>query len=104
MPLNYTDFNATRDFMNYTEQGRFLDAIFGTYWELIGVWFFVLMFLFVMAMVYIKTQSLSMVCIIIIFLSFGMAQVLPTPMMQVMYAIVVLGIGGLITSIYTSGG
>lgn len=104
MPLNYTDFNATQDFMNYTGEGRFLDAIFGTYWELIGVWFFVLMFLFVMAMVYIKTQSIAMVSIVIIFLSFGMAQVLPTPMMQIMYAITVLGIGALIASIFTSGG
>lgn len=100
MPLNYTDFNATTDFMNYTVNGRFLDAFFGTYYELIGGMFFIMLFAFTFFMLYIKTKSLGMVSSLMLILAVGMAMVMPSEMLTYIYTIIVLTLGALLASLF----
>jgi len=102
MALNYTDFNATRDFVRYTAHGRWFDAIFGTYHELVGGWFVLLFFAFTFFLLYIKTRSLGLCSIVMIVLASGMALILPAEFMSMMFVIIVLAVGALIASMFVS--
>lgn len=102
MALNYTDFDATRDFVNWTGEGRFFDIIFGTYHELVGGWFVLLFFAFTFFLLYLKTRSLGLCSIVMILLAGGMAVILPIEMIAQMFIIIIFAVGALIASIFVS--
>jgi len=102
MALNYTDFDATRDFVNYTADGRFFDTIFGTYHELVGGWFVLFFFAFTFFLLYVKTRSLGLCSIVMMILASGMALILPIEFIAMLFVIIILAGGALMASIFVS--
>lgn len=101
MPLleNITAYNQS----NFTEmlfQGNAIEAVFGAYYNIIDLWIFFLVFAFTFGMIYVKTQSLAIVSIVMLFITAVATTFMPVEMLYMMFILIGICIAILIASLF----
>lgn len=95
---NVTEFNKS-NFTDVIMEGKVIEATFGTYYNLMGMWFFTLFFCFTFGMVYIKTRSMPMTSIVMLFMIAVASPFMAASMMGVMFILIAITLAILIITI-----
>ena len=97
--FNLSNYTEIKQFMNMSNASDYFIPV--KYWtNVMGAWFYVMIVYLTIGMVFVKTRSIFPTSIALLFLSAVMAANLPTPVSLVLYSSLVLGVFGVLYSIF----
>ncbi len=100
---NITAFNRS----NATDmiiEGKVIEVAFGSYYILIGMWFFTFLFIFTYIMVYIASKNMATTSIVMLFLSAALAMYMPPELLGFAFLFVAITLAVLIVSLFLGRG